>query len=164
MKKIALFMSALLSLSMLVGCGQDNNSSNQPVTGQDNNVQDSADKDTSDEDVTIRWMQFQVEYTNQVKQMAKAYQEEHPNVKIEVEVIGDDYYDVLKTKASSGDMPDVFMTAGYNEIVTYKDYITDLSDQPFVDKIADAAMECVSLDGSVVGLPVQMSGNGIVYN
>ena len=116
------------------------------------------------EEVTLRWMQFQVEYAEQVKNMAKAYEEEHPNVKIEVEVIGDDYYDILKTKASSGDMPDVFMTAGYNEINTYKEYITDLSDQAFVANIADGAKECVSLDGKVVGLPVQMSGNGIVYN
>lgn len=155
-------MTAILSLSMLAGCGAENSQTGaetENASGQENTA-DTA----SDEDVTIRWMQFQVEYTNQVKQMAKAYQDEHPNVKIEVEVIGDDYYDVLKTKASSGDMPDVFMTAGYNEIVTYKDYVTDLSDQPFVSNIADGAVECVSLDGTVVGLPVQMSGNGIVYN
>lgn len=171
-RKVALLMSALLSLTMLAGCGAEGGQSGsdaESVSAEENPVQDSADsagsEDTSaDEDVTIRWMQFQVEYTNQVKQMAKAYQEEHPNVTIEVEVIGDDYYDVLKTKASSGDMPDVFMTAGYNEIVTYKDYVTDLSDQPFVANIADGATECVSLDGTVVGLPVQMSGNGIVYN
>lgn len=161
-RKMALLMTAILSLSMLAGCGAENSQTGaetENASGQENTA-DTA----SDEDVTIRWMQFQVEYTNQVKQMAKAYQDEHPNVKIEVEVIGDDYYDVLKTKASSGDMPDVFMTAGYNEIVTYKDYVTDLSDQPFVSNIADGAVECVSLDGTVVGLPVQMSGNGIVYN
>lgn len=166
-KGIALLMAGLMSLSMLAGCGSDNSPAE---TGTQEEVSDaeSVEQDSvaasSDENVTIRWMQFQVEYTNQVKQMAKAYEEEHPNVKIEVEVIGDDYYDVLKTKASSGDMPDVFMTAGYNEIVTYKDYVTDLSDQAFVGQIADGAVECVSLDGKVVGLPVQMSGNGIVYN
>lgn len=161
-KKMALFMSALLSLSMLAGCGSDSNQANSD--GGSASGEENAGASSSDEDVTIRWMQFQVEYTDQVKQMAKAYQDEHPNVTIEVEVIGDDYYDVLKTKASSGDMPDVFMTAGYNEIVTYKDYVTDLSDQEFVSNIADGAVACVSLDEKVVGLPVQMSGNGIVYN
>lgn len=165
-RRMALFMSALLSVSMLAGCGSDSSQAGSDAgntTGEEASSESQADA-SGDEDVTIRWMQFQVEYTNQVKQMAKAYQEEHPNVTIEVEVIGDDYYDVLKTKASSGDMPEVFMTAGYNEIVTYKDYVTDLSDQPFVANIADGALECVSLDGTVVGLPVQMSGNGIVYN
>lgn len=163
---MAILMSAMLSLSVLTGCGSDGSpaeSGTESASGAENVAQDSANMST-EEDVTIRWMQFQVEYTDQVKQMAKAYQEEHPNVKIEVEVIGDDYYDVLKTKASSGDMPDVFMTAGYNEIVTYKDYVTDLSDQPFVSNIADGAVECVSLNDTIVGLPVQMSGNGIVYN
>lgn len=171
-RKTAALMAALLSVSMFTGCGADGAGSGQ-ADSAGTATEQAADSgtetsdgggETADEDVTIRWMQFQVEYTNQVKQMAKSYEAEHPNVKIEVEVIGDDYYDVLKTKASSGDMPDVFMTAGYNEIVTYKDYVTDLSDQAFVSQIAEGAKECVSLDDKVVGLPVQMSGNGIVYN
>lgn len=151
MKKriMSLFLAGAMAVTMLTGCG-----GNSSDTG-----------DTSGgEQVTIRWLQNQVEYTDQVKNMAKAYEDEHPNVKIEVEVIGDDYYDVLKTKAASGDMPDVFMTAGYNEISTYKEYITDLSDQPFAENIVDAAKECVSMDGKIMGLPVQMSANGIVYN
>lgn len=154
MKKrlVSMLLVGAMAATLAVGCGNSGGGS------------DSGSGDSKEEQVTLRWMQFQVEYAEQVKNMAKAYEEEHPNVKIEVEVIGDDYYDILKTKASSGDMPDVFMTAGYNEINTYKEYITDLSDQDFVDNIADGAKECVSLDGKVVGLPVQMSGNGIVYN
>lgn len=154
MKKrlVSLLLTGIMTMSLAVGCS----GVGQAGTGDS--------EGSGGEEVTLRWMQFQVEYAEQVKNMAKAYEEEHPNVKIEVEVIGDDYYDILKTKASSGDMPDVFMTAGYNEINTYKEYITDLSDQAFVANIADGAKECVSLDGKVVGLPVQMSGNGIVYN
>ncbi len=154
MKKrlVSILLTGIMAMSLAVGCSSGG-------------AKESGDSEgTGEEEVTLRWMQFQVEYAEQVKNMAKAYEEEHPNVKIEVEVIGDDYYDILKTKASAGDMPDVFMTAGYNEINTYKEYITDLSDQEFVDNIADGAKECVSLDGKVVGLPVQMSGNGIVYN
>ncbi|WP_343084197.1 ABC transporter substrate-binding protein [Blautia producta] len=147
-KLVSLLLIGAMAATMVVGCGKTS----------------SSEGSRDEEQVTLRWMQFQVEYAEQVKNMAAAYEEEHPNVKIEVEVIGDDYYDVLKTKASSGDMPDVFMTAGYNEINTYKEYITDMSDQAFVDNIADGAKECVSLDDKVVGLPVQMSGNGIVYN
>ncbi len=154
MKKrlVSLLLTGIMAMSLAVGCSGGGQAESGDSEG------------SGGEEVTLRWMQFQVEYAEQVKNMAKAYEEEHPNVKIEVEVIGDDYYDILKTKASSGDMPDVFMTAGYNEINTYKEYITDLSDQEFVANIADGAKECVSLDGKVVGLPVQMSGNGIVYN
>lgn len=151
MKKKAgtIVLAGVLASSLLAGCGAKEASSGASA---------------GEEKVTLRWLQNQVEYTDQVKNMAKAYEEEHPNVTIEVEVIGDDYYDILKTKASSGDMPDVFMTAGYNEIVTYREYIADLSDQPFVENIVDGAKECASLDGKIVGLPVQMSANGIVYN
>ena len=128
MKKrlVSLLLTGIMVMSLAVGC-----------SGSSGGSDDS--EGSGEEEVTLRWMQFQVEYAEQVKNMAKAYEEEHPNVKIEVEVIGDDYYDILKTKASAGDMPDVFMTAGYNEINTYKEYITDLSDQDFVDNIAEIA-------------------------
>ena len=109
MKKrlVSMLLVGAMAAALAVGCGNSGGGS------------DSGSGDSKEEQVTLRWMQFQVEYAEQVKNMAKAYEEEHPNVKIEVEVIGDDYYDILKTKASSGDMPDVFMTAGYNEINTY---------------------------------------------
>lgn len=147
-KLISVLLVGAMAAALTAGCGSDS----------------SSDGDGGEEKVTLRWLQNQVEYTDQVKNMAKAYEKEHKNVSIEVEVIGDDYYDILKTKASSGDMPDVFMTAGYNEIATYKEYIMDVSDQPFVEKIVDGAKECASLDGKIMGLPVQMSANGIVYN
>ena len=51
-------------------------------------------KGSDDEKVTLRWLQNQVEYTDQVKNMAKA---------------------------SSGDMPDVFMTGPEISITREKD-------------------------------------------
>lgn len=146
-KTLGLLLVGAMTAAMTAGCGNSGSSGN-----------------SGEQKVTLRWLQFQVEYADQVKKMAEAYEKEHPNVHIDVEVIGDTYYDILKTKASSGDMPDVFMTAGYNEIDDYKDYITDLSDQPFVKNISEGAKEAVTKDGKVYGLPVQMSGSGIVYN
>lgn len=119
---------------------------------------------SAEDNVTIRWFQGLVEYSEQINKLADAYEDEHPNVTIEVEVIGDDYTDLLKAKAASGDMPDIFMTGGFNEIKSYQEYIADISDQPFVENISDAALSAVSLDDKVVGFPVQMSGYGVVYN
>ena len=151
MKKfISTLLAASLAVTLLVGCGQS---------------QEKSDSKAGDGGkVTIRWFQYQSEVAEQVKNMAKEYEKENPNVTIEVEVMGDGYYDILKTKAATNDMPDVFMTAGYNELKTYKDFMTDLSGDSFSGNIVDAAKSAVTLDGKIVGFPVQMSGYGIIYN
>lgn len=156
MKKVmALLLSVAMISTMLMACsGQSSSSGNSSA----------AASGSASNKVTIKWFQFQIENATQVKNLAKKYMAEHPNVNIEVDVMGDGYFDVLKSRAASGDMPDIFMTKGYSYLDTYQDYITDLSSQPFVSQVVDAAKPCISLGGKVLGLPVQMGGWGIVYN
>lgn len=120
--------------------------------------------DKKEDQITLEWFQYQAEYKEQIEYMAEIYERDHPDIKISVEVLGDDYYKVLQTRAASGNMPDIFMTSGYHDNAVYKDYMMDLSDEPFAEQIKETARECVSLEGKIVGMPVQMSGNGIVYN
>ena len=57
------------------------------------------------------------------------------------------------------------MTEGYNNMLMYEDYLTDLSEQPFVDKLVEAAKPCITTaDGAIVGLPVTFQSEGICYN
>lgn len=167
---ISLFLVVFIITALFVGCGGQQtaktDSKDSQQTSQANNDQAAkADSQKAkSEPVTIKWFQFQIEVAEQVKNLAKKYETENPNVKVEAEVMGDGYFDVLKTRAASGDMPDIFMTKGYAYLGTYKDYIADLSAEPFVQKVVDAAKPCISLDGKIMGLPVQMGGWGIVYN
>lgn len=158
-KAIALLLAVAAMSSMMMAC-----SSTESTDSASSAATSSAASSTDSQPVTIKWFQFQIENATQVKNLAKKYTEEHPNVHIEVDVMGDGYFDVLKSRAASGDMPDIFMTKGYAYLDTYKDYISDLSSQPFVSQIVDAAKPCISLDGKIMGLPVQMGGWGIVYN
>ena len=64
---ISMLLVGTMALAMLTGCGGSGKTSSDSK---------------SDEQVTLRWLQNQVEYTDQVKNMAKAYEKEHPNVKI----------------------------------------------------------------------------------
>lgn len=78
--------------------------------------------------------------------------------------MGSGYWEGVIAKAASKDLTDVFMTEGYNSARTYQEYLQDISDAPFVDLFIDAAIPCVTLEEKIVGIPVQMSGHGIVYN
>lgn len=156
MKRIVpLFLSvAVIFAAALSACGKS----------ADTAVSNTGSSSGSAEKITINWLQFQIENATQVKALAKAYSAENPNVTINVDVMGDGYFDVLKSRAASGDMPDIFMTKGYSYLTTYKDYMEDLSAQPFVSKLVEASKPCITLDGKIMGLPVQMGGWGIVYN
>lgn len=111
------------------------------------------------------WEQFQIEAADAVAQLVALYQEQHPDVKITADVNGTNLSEVLKAMFSSGDIPEIFMTEGYNNMLTYEDYLLDLSDQPFVEKLVEAAKPCITTeDGTVVGLPVTFQSEGICYN
>lgn len=148
-KSMAILLSLATAASIMTFSGQAASMKSSAITNKP---------------VTIKWFQFQIENATQVKNLAKAYHKAHPNVTIDVDVMGDGYFDVLKTRAASGDMPDLFMTKGYAYLTTYKDYMVNQNSQPFVKNIVNAAKSCISLDGKVMGLPVQMGGWGILYN
>jgi len=118
----------------------------------------------SSRETIIQWYQFQIEVADQVNAMLKTYSGSHPRIKVEATILSDPYWDQLKVRAAASDMPDVFMTDGYNRIKTYNHYVKDLSSLALTERIVPGALPAISLDGRIVGMPVQMSGWGIIYN
>jgi len=116
------------------------------------------------EEIVIRYIQFQPEYQTAAITLANAYMEENPNVRIEVVTASNTYFDNLKTTLIAGEVPEIFVTEGYNNMKSYEEYITDLSDQPWVADIKEAAKACITLDDKIMGMPITMAGEGIVYN
>lgn len=72
---------------------------------------------------------------------------------------------ILQTRLVSDDAPDVFSLHA-NNIPTYYNagYLSDLSDQPFVDKLYENVRESVTYDGKVVALPMESLSWGYLYN
>ena len=163
-KSLVLMMILMLVFSSLFGCAKQLTTTEQTGATTENTEAPSSPAVESKEKVTITWLQFQIEVADQVKALAKAYEAEHPNVTIDIEVIGDGYFDILRSRIAANEVPDIFMSKGYNQLDLYGEYIEDLSDQPFVSSIMDAAKPCITKDSSVYGLPVQLSGWGIIYN
>ncbi|MCL6456924.1 MAG: extracellular solute-binding protein, partial [Gorillibacterium sp.] len=74
---------------------------------------------------------------------------------------------VLKTRLTSNDAPDIFALHAINEIPSYykAGYLEDLSGQPFVDKLLDSVRPAVTTtDGKVVAIPLESLAWGYLYN
>lgn len=157
MKRVlSVLLTLSLAVSLLAGCNSGSGNSSA-----DSSKTQSAD---SSEPVSVRWIQHQIEYADPLNKLVDKYMDEHPNVTINLEVNGTNYWETLKSMLAANDVPDIFMTDGYNVMRSYTDYLEDLSDEGFVDVIKEEARQCVDLDGQVVGLPTGFQGNGMIYN
>ncbi len=112
--------------------------------------------------VTVNMFQLKVEIKDALDGYAAKYSTAHPGTTVKVETLGGggDYGGALKAKSQAGQMPDIFMIEGRGGYNIWKDYIADLSAEPWV-KDTDLAMK---VDGKVVGFPVAIEGYGLAYN
>lgn len=127
---------------------------------------DERDNGSDAKEVTLKVFNFKVEMSEQLDQLVKKYEAEHPEVNIVIETCGGgcDYSTVLKTKFSSGDKPDIFFVAGYSDLDLWIEYLEDLSDQPWVKDVVDLAKEPMTKDGKLYGMPLTLEGWGYIYN
>jgi raffinose/stachyose/melibiose transport system substrate-binding protein len=112
--------------------------------------------------VTVTMMQLKVEIKDALDAYAAKYTASHPGVTVSVETLGGgaDFAGALKAKIQADQVPDIFVVEGMGQYNVFKDYIGDLSDQPWV-KDTDLALK---VNGKVVGFPVSIEGYGLAYN
>src|SRR5699024_12463591 len=93
----------IIGLISLAGCSSNNDEGS-------NNNNGSNDTSGSGEEVTIDIFQFKVEVKDQLEALVKQYEDEHPNVSINVKTVGggNDYGASIKSTLDCGYMPDVF--------------------------------------------------------
>lgn len=145
-----LLLGALTAAVALTGCGS------KEASGGDSAGGDSGEKKS------IVLFQRKVEIMEPLMELAEEYEAE-TGVHIEVqEATGDDFGQHVMTKLTSGQGPTIFSIAPGTEAETYKDYLADLSDLSFVDKIPEN-MQC-TYEGKVVGIPYTAEGFGLVVN
>ncbi|MCG1021530.1 ABC transporter substrate-binding protein [Sutcliffiella horikoshii] len=157
MKRLVLL---LLSLSLVVGifagCSSDNSSGN--------NGNNSGDGDQ----VTLNLFQFKVEIADQLAEMIKEFEAEHPNIKVKLETVGGgaDYGAALKAKFASGEQPDIFNNGGFKELELWKEHLADLSEEPWVEHVLPIGKVPMTdpEDGKLYGMPVNLEGYGFIYN
>lgn len=153
MKKtgLVILMMVLACSIVLAGCGSNNE---QGAEGAENGKK------------VIKWLNFKVEIADQLAAMIKEYEALTPGVKIMLETVGGgaDSAAALRAKFNSGDEPDIFLNGGYKELDLWVEHLEDLSDQPWADKLVDAAREPMTKDGKLYGQPLNLEGYGFIYN
>lgn len=96
--------------------------------------------------------------------LAQAYEDENPDVKIDVVPMGKDYEGDMKVRMASGDLPDLWATHGWS-LLRYSEFLEPLQEQPWADElnpVLDTTMK--NDDGEFFALPLTTDVAGILYN
>ncbi len=156
-KAAALSLVAAMTASMcLAGCGGN---TKEELNGGASATESGA-VEKKEGKITI--FQSKTEIMDGLNELAQAYTDE-TGVEVEVwETSGDNYYADLKTNLATGEGPTVFSLLPGSESEEMSDYLEDLGDLSFVDKIGAGMAD--SIDGKMVGIPYTVEGFGLVYN
>ncbi len=146
---LAALLASTMVMFSLTACGNDSSttSSNSATSTQNSDA--------------IRFVNTKIEIDKPLKEFAKKYQEK-TGQEVDIESLGGgvDVNGQLKNYLAAGNMPDIF-AYGPDAYASFKDYLTDLSGEPWV-KDTDFAFK--GDDGKVYGFPFAIEGIGLVYN
>lgn len=121
------------------------------------------------EDVTLSYFTFSAapDHLEDLDTIVAAFNEEHPNITIEVQTASyADYFTSLQTQVAGGSAPDTF-ELNYENFVTYArsgalldigEYVTD------AERYYPLALEGFTDDGVQYGLPMTFSDVVLIYN
>ncbi|RSK26816.1 ABC transporter substrate-binding protein [Bacillus sp. HMF5848] len=161
-------MTSVLFGSVLAGCGGNDTSSGgntEPTTEGTNNT-------AVEEPVTVTlagWGGNESE-AKLLKETIAAFEESHPNIKVNYEVISDQYMDVIQTRLIGGEAPDVFYLDAFEApkliatgvLEPLDSYVTEEFDvDDFEKPLLDAFK---GEDGNFYGFPKDFSTLALFYN
>ena len=147
-KKFLPLIIALVLMLSLCACG---------------NREDST-SDNEENAVKVTILNNKIEIESGLLNATKTYQKIHPNVEFEiVSLVAEPYNAELKTRFAGGEKPDIFALSGYSDMVLWKDYLEDLSDQPWTTDMVDIAYNSIDL-GGIYGMPLCVEGGAYMYN
>lgn len=160
-KVFALLLAGTMVIGTLTGCGSTEATGDTTSTADNTKTEATTDATAASADA-IRIVNGKIEIDEALKAYAKAYQEK-TGQEVVIESLGGgvDISGTLKGYLAAGNMPDMFVFGGEGDYNTWKDYMTDLSDQDWTSQ-TDFGFKAD--DGSVVGFPYAVEGYGITYN
>ena len=151
-KLMALALVSAMATSMLAGCG----------SGDDSGKDSGKDADKGSEEIVLKVAAFEGGNGTQIwEDIAKAFEESHDGVKVELEMSPELDKDLTKA-IQNGDVPDVVyynlgQPSGFTETMLKEEAIADISDV-FDDELKDKM-----LDGILDGTDAQPYGDGKIY-
>lgn len=164
-KFLATILTLALVSSSLIGC------SNADKTSQTNTDKEEtsapADKEAVSKEDLSGSLTFTIWDNNlntyiEENDMVGKFQEQYPNVDIEVEKIKDDteYWNAMKIRASANQLPDVMFNKTFT-LSRFKDYLVDLSGTEAAAN--NELAEGYAIDGKILGVPMTAGYEYIYY-
>ena len=176
MKKriIASILTCAMTASLLIGCGSAGGNANtneevsteQAPAAEEEGGEENASPAASNEELsgTLTFAIWDNNLNDFIEEndMVGKFQEQYPNVDVEVEKIKDDseYWNAMKMRASANQLPDIMFNKPFT-LSRFKDYLIDLSGTE-----ACANNELASgyaLDGKVLGIPMTSGYEYVFY-
>ncbi|XMB27344.1 ABC transporter substrate-binding protein [Paenibacillus sp. BR2-3] len=173
MRKSGLVILSLMLavVLMLTACSSNNGNTNAGAVETNQGTEKEPAKKSADEEVTVTLAGWgsTPEEQELLNQTLKEFEAKNPNIKVNYEVIADQYMDVIKTRLIGGDGPDVFYLDAFeapglierNVLEPLDSYVTpefDVADfeQPMVDAFKK--------EGATYGFPKDFSTLAMFYN
>ena len=109
---------------------------------------------------------YKQEITDSLPLLLDAFSAEYPHVTIVTEIHPNDGGATNAAAAAAGTLPDIMQQPGWSAIIenAKNGYILDLSNQPIMKEVIDAAIPAVTYQGKQYAVPMDFAGIGIIYN
>ncbi|ROR30563.1 raffinose/stachyose/melibiose transport system substrate-binding protein [Mobilisporobacter senegalensis] len=162
-KLLAIILTCAMVTSIFVGCG---NTGKENQGNSDGASTEESTGETSKEDLsgTLTFTIWDNNLNTYIEEndMVGKFQEQYPNVDIEVEKIKDDseYWNAMKMRASANQLPDIMFNKPFT-LSRFKDYLVDLSgtDASANNELAQG----YAVDGKVLGVPMTAGYEYVYY-
>ena len=126
----------------------------------------SSQGESTDGKVTIEYFNQKGEMVDTLREIAKDFEKENPNVHVKV-VNVPNAGEVLKTRVLAGDIPDVVNI--YPQSIELQEwakagYFEDLSNKDYLKRVKNHYANKYAIDGKIYNIPYTANAYGIYYN
>lgn len=122
----------------------------------------------AEDEITLTYMGWLDNNEDGLRAVADLYEESHPNVKVEIELLESDQYDtVYMARMASGEAADLMSIryqADNKKNYASGDYVADLTGQPAVGYLKEGLDQVSAYEGTIQGIPVAADCWGLWYN
>ncbi|KIL42481.1 hypothetical protein SD70_00860 [Gordoniibacillus kamchatkensis] len=154
---------SVLAVSLIVATALTGCMGKQSSDGGGNANSGSGASSSKTKTITLKVMGLTPKDTEAVKTIVGDYQAGHPGVQVDFQIPPDNGAALLKTRFAAGDAPDIFYLSPA-DIPAWSEKLADLSNEPWAKHVLPEGIRNITVDGKKLGFPLQIEGNGIVYN
>jgi raffinose/stachyose/melibiose transport system substrate-binding protein len=159
--RASLWAAALAVLLLISACSNNTASSSAKANASE------APAESAQPKVTLSFLHWRGEDTESFNGIISKFQEENPNITVEMQTLPSDQYQTSAlAKISDGSAGDIFASfpGAQFEAVAKAGLYTDLSGEPFLANFNEALIQAGVKDSKQLAVPYQLVYNDPIYN